>query len=66
MRVRRGTRLAEAVALLDGHFEPLVKGVDNLARQGCGTRVHHAQGGEVVFVDDGVFAQEQHHGRDDV
>ncbi len=64
--VGRGTGFAETVALLDGDFESLVKCVDDLSGQRCGARVHHSQTAEVVFVDDGVFAEEQDDGWDEV
>lgn len=64
--MRRRTCFTQAVALLYGDVEPLVHGGDEILRQGRRAGVHHAEGGEVVVCDGGVFAEEEDDGGDDV
>ena len=62
----RRTGLAQAIALLDWHSDPLIHRLDKFLRQRCRTRVQHAQCTEVVLIDHGMLAQQQHHGRNHV
>jgi len=66
LSVRNRTCLAETVALLDTDLDARVDRFDEFLSEWCGAAVHHAQAGQVVFVDDGVFAQEQDDGGNDV
>ena len=52
--------------MLDGDFETSVYCVDEIAGQGSGARIHHADGGEIVVGDDGGFAEHENDGRNDV
>ena len=60
------TRLTEPVTLLDRYFQPLVDRFHQLLRQRCGPRIEHAEATEIVFVNDGMLAEKQDDGRNDV
>ncbi len=64
--MRRRAGLGQAVALSERDAEAGVDGFDEVFCEGRGARVEHADRAEVVVGDDGVFAQEQDDGRDDV
>lgn len=61
-----GAGLAETVTLFDARLDARVDGLDEFLGQRGGARVHHPQTGEVVFVHDWVFAQEEDDGGHDV
>lgn len=62
----RGTGFREAVALLDGDFQTFVDCVYEIASQGSGAGVEHADRGEVVIRDNGRFTEHQDDRWDDV
>lgn len=58
--------LRQPVALLYGYFEPVPDRLLDLFCEWRGTGIHHADGGEVIFVDNWVFAEQKDDGWHDI
>src|SRR4051794_41828056 len=57
-----GTCLSKTICLLDGHFNTIIHRLRQLARHGGRATHRHSERAEVILVDDGMLAEEQGNG----
>lgn len=64
--MRCGACLAHSVPLLDRTLDASVHGFHEFLCQRRGARIQHSYGTEIIIIDDGMFAEKEHHRRNDV